>query len=178
MKRTKNVRKLAVVLLPLIMATVLMPLGTSAQSTFITLHRFSGGNDGGNAQGSLIFDAAGNLYGTTIEGGNSHCGCGGVVFRLTLRSDGGWTESVLHVFGRGHDGAEPRAGLIFDAEGNLYGTTSSGGVSNLGTVFELTPNADGSWSEKLLHSFTGESDGADPFAGLTSTRLEICMERL
>jgi len=167
MKRTKNVGKLVAVLLPLIMAIVLMPLGTSAQSTFITLHRFSGGSDGGNAQGSLIFDAAGNLYGTTFEGGNSHCGCGGVVFQLTPRSDGRWAETVLHVFGRGNDGAEPRAGLIFDGAGNLYGTTASGGVPNLGTVFELTPNADGNWSEKVLHSFTGESDGAGPFAGLT-----------
>ena len=121
MKRTKNVGKLVAVLLPLIMAIVLMPLGTSAQSTFITLHRFSGGSDGGNAQGSLIFDAAGNLYGTTFEGGNSHCGCGGVVFQLTPRSDGRWAETVLHVFGRGNDGAEPRAGLIFDGAGNLLG---------------------------------------------------------
>lgn len=167
MKRTKDVEKLAAVLLTLIMATLVMTPSTSAQSKFITLHEFSGGSDGGNAQGSVIFDTAGNLYGTTFEGGNSHCGCGGVVFQLTPRSDGRWTETVLHVFGRGNDGAGPRAGLIFDAAGNLYGTTAFGGVPNLGTVFELTPNADGSWSEKVLYSFTGESDGASPFAGLT-----------
>lgn len=166
MKRTKNVGKLAAVLLTLVMATVVMTPSTSAQSKFITLHKFSGGNDGGNAQGSLIFDAAGNLYGTTFEGGNSRCGCGGVVFQLTPKSDGRWTETVLHVFRGGNDGGGPRAGLIFDADGNLYSTTAFGGIPNLGTVFELTPNADGSWAEKLLYSFTGESDGAGPFAGL------------
>jgi len=95
----------------------------------------------------LIFDQAGNLYGTAFKGGNlSACsggGCG-VVFKLTPNSSGGWTETVLHAFA-GHPGANPVGGLIFDETGNLFGTTSGsanwGGCSGTrcGSVFEITP---------------------------------------
>jgi uncharacterized repeat protein (TIGR03803 family) len=124
------------------------------------LHSFNG-SDGSHPQAGLIFDAAGNLYGTTYGGGASGYG---TVFKLTPNADGSWTESVLHSF-NGSDGSSPFAGLIFDAAGNLYGTTSLGGGSNFGTVFKLTPNADGSWAESVLHSFIG-SDGSYPLAGL------------
>jgi uncharacterized repeat protein (TIGR03803 family) len=110
----------------------------------------------GNA--SLIFDTAGNLYGTTNGGG-------GVVFKLTPNSDGSWTESVLHAFTDSLDGSEP-SGLIFDTAGNLYGTTENGGVGAAGTVFKLTPNKDGSWTEIVLYSFTGGDDGLDPSGGV------------
>jgi uncharacterized repeat protein (TIGR03803 family) len=113
-----------------------------------TLHSFRH-NDGHNPLSSLIFDAAGNLYGTTSEGGAQS---EGTVFQLTPNGDGSWTESVLHSFS-GSDGANPAAGVIFDAAGNLYGTTSWGGASGCGTVFELMPNGDGSWTESVLHSF-------------------------
>src|ERR1019366_9380205 len=101
------------------------------------------GTDGYYPYAGLIFDAAGNLYGTTRYGGTSS-GCApygcGTVFELTPAAGGGWTETVLHSFGNGTDGAAPLAGLIFDPAGNLYGTTYYGGTGfNEGaTVFEFT----------------------------------------
>lgn len=92
-----------------------------------------------------MFDAAGNLYGTTSAGGVG----AGVVFKLTPNSDGTWAESVIYTFTGGSDGAVPLDGLISDAAGNLYGTTSTGGVG-AGVVFELTPNPGGSWTENVL----------------------------
>lgn len=113
------------------------------------------GSNGWNPTSGLILDTAGNLYGTTEWGGPvcgypDHCG---VVFELS-RSASGWTETILYAFQNGSDGAQPNGGLIFDAAGNLYGTTSSGGANGGGTVFELTP-ANGSWNFHLLYSFTG-----------------------
>jgi uncharacterized repeat protein (TIGR03803 family) len=119
----------------------------------------------------LVFDTAGNLYGTTHEGGVGQCtgwngtGCG-VVFKLTPNSSGGWTESVLHNFTGNKDGAAPVPSLVFDSPGNLYGTTSSGGVYGYGVVFKLTRNADGSWTERVLHQSTGK-DGGNPLAAFT-----------
>ena len=130
--------------------------------------------DGGTAFAGLIFDAEGNLYGTTASGGDlNRCnggGCG-VVFQLTPNANGTWKENVLHTFA-GRDGWAPTDGLIFDQAGNLYGTTDYGGNLNhctsygCGVVFRLTPNADGSWKESVLHKFTGGKDGAVPVAGL------------
>jgi uncharacterized repeat protein (TIGR03803 family) len=127
------------------------------------LHAFAGGAaDGAQPEGNLIADSGGNLYGTTFAGGGTGCnenqGCG-VVFRLA--PDG--TETILHAFAGGSsDGASPYAGLVMDGAGNLYGTTSAGGASNDGTVFEVT--ADG--AEAILHSFAGGNDGMMPTAGL------------
>jgi uncharacterized repeat protein (TIGR03803 family) len=134
----------------------------------------SGCADGaGPAWSSLIFDAAGNLYGTTNAGGAYQTACGGhacgAVFELSPNGDGTWTETVLHSFGNGTDGREPVAGLIFDADGNLHGTTYSGGVQGSGTVFELTPGANGTWAETVLHSFCSArkcADGGGPSAGV------------
>jgi len=113
----------------------------------------------------LVFDAAGNLFGATFMGG-AHGG--GTVFELTPKAGGGWTEKVLHSFNNnGKDGWSPNGGLILDAAGNLYGTTSEGGADNSGTVFELTPYASGAWAEKLLHSFNDNGmDGYFTTAGL------------
>jgi uncharacterized repeat protein (TIGR03803 family) len=124
---------------------------------------------GGVPQGSLILDAAGNLYGTTYVGGVY--GNGGTVFELRPKAGGGWTKKVLHSFNpnNGKDGHNPVAGLIFDTAGNLYGTTYGGGAhcTGCGTVFELTRTAGGGWKEKILHSFSHNSnDGFDPVAGL------------
>ncbi|MFI5115931.1 MAG: choice-of-anchor tandem repeat GloVer-containing protein, partial [Terriglobales bacterium] len=126
------------------------------------------GTDGSNPKAGVIFDAAGNLYGTTSLGGAGVCqgaGCG-TVFELTPAAGGTWTEKVLHSFGGATDGVIPEAGLIFDAAGNLYGTTGYGGPYNWGTVFELTPAAGGTWTENVLYSFQGGADGAGPAAGL------------
>jgi uncharacterized repeat protein (TIGR03803 family) len=117
-------------------------------------------DDGYEPSASLIFDAAGNLYGTTQFGGIHGWG---TVFELTPTGGGGWSEQVLLNFGTG--GAFPQAGLIFDAAGNLYGTTSEGGT-NIGTVFELTPNVGGGWTETVLHNFGSGTDGSYPYAGL------------
>ena len=141
--------------------TLVLAPAADAASKYKVLHAFNG-KDGADPSADLIFDAAGNLYGSTEQGGAYGPG---TVFKLTPNADGSWTESVLHSF-NGSDGQLPKAGLIFDAAGNLYGTTSEGGTHNFGTVFKLTPNADGSWTESVLHSFNG-SDGASPEAGLT-----------
>jgi uncharacterized repeat protein (TIGR03803 family) len=125
------------------------------------------GNDGNNPEGNLIFDSQGNLYGTTHEGQLANAG---VVFELSPPSvaDGAWTETVLYVFGGFPDGASPAAGLVLDSAGNLYGTTESGGSSNNGTVFELSPpsSSGGAWTETVLYSFAGGNDGSDPRASL------------
>ena len=126
------------------------------------LYNFAGGTDGANPHAGLVFDASGNLYGTTQYGGNYSAG---IVFQLVPNSDGTWTESVLYSFAGGSDGANPVAGLIFDATGTLYGTTEVGGPSGLGVVYKLTPNSDGTWTETVLHSFSGGRDGANPYDG-------------
>jgi uncharacterized repeat protein (TIGR03803 family) len=131
--------------------------------TETVLHNFGYGTDGATPYAGLIFDAAGNLYGTTQYGGTYGVG---TVFELTPAAGGGWTETVLHNFGNGADGSTPFAGLIFDAAGNLYGTTYQGGTYLYGTVFELTPAGGGSWTEKVLHNFGNGTDGAAPYAGL------------
>src|SRR5207253_10712690 len=114
----------------------------------------------------LIFDKSGDLYGTTLEGGTNGSG---TVFELLPPATKGaaWTETVLHSFAGGSDGAFTFAGLIFDKSGDLYGVTSGGGANGSGTVFELTPPAvaGGTWTESVLHNFTG-SDGTRPAAGL------------
>jgi uncharacterized repeat protein (TIGR03803 family) len=127
------------------------------------LHNFGLGTDGQLPEGSLTFDAAGDLYGTTYLGGLHGRG---TVFELSPNGRGGWTETKLHSF-NGADGAGPTCNLVFDAAGNLYGTTYQGGSNNLGTVFELLPNGSGGWTEKKLHNFGTGTDGTYPYAGLT-----------
>jgi uncharacterized repeat protein (TIGR03803 family) len=161
----------------MIIVVILATPGACAQSKFKTLYKFTGGQDGGAPTSGLIFDAAGNLYGTTSSGGIGNCigGCG-LVFELTPNSNGGWTQSVLYTFcSRTNcaDGAVPNAGLIFDQGGNLYGTTNFGGngAYGWGTVFELERNPNGSWKERVLHRFTGLDDGGGPHASLISDQV-------
>ena len=125
------------------------------------LHSFAGGVDGRNPVVGLVRDQAGNLYGTAPIGGASSSG---VVFQLTPGS-GGWTENVIYTFTGGADGAEPYASLVLDQAGNLYGTTSQGGATGNGVVFQLTPGS-GGWTESVLYSFTGANDGGWPMAPL------------
>jgi hypothetical protein len=132
------------------------------------LYSFDDG-DGDSPVGDLVLDANGNLYGVTINGGDFG---GGVAFELSPGPGSSWTETVLHNFGGGGDGAMPFAGLTMDHDGNLYGTTISGGglghceyppFANCGTVFELSPpQSGGAWTETILHSFYGAGDGAFP----------------
>jgi uncharacterized repeat protein (TIGR03803 family) len=147
--------------------------------TFTVLHQFlyntAGGVDGAYPRGSLVFDAAGNLYGTTLWGGTGPCtseanlvGCG-TVFELIPLGGGSWGEKTLHSFGNGTDGTFPDAGLTIDAAGNLYGVTYLGGTGpcmlggnpGCGIVYELSPGTGGDWAEKLLHQFNG-TDGEAP----------------
>jgi uncharacterized repeat protein (TIGR03803 family) len=138
---------------------------TAYAATETVLHNFNdNGKDGFNPYGALIFDKAGNLYGTTVSGGAYDAG---TVFELTPKG-GAWTETVLHSFdANGKDGTFPWGGLIFDAAGNLYGTTETGGVYGYGTVFEMSPNGK-TWKEKVLHSFNAGNgkDGGGSLAGL------------
>jgi uncharacterized repeat protein (TIGR03803 family) len=124
---------------------------------------FKGGGDGADPAGDLVSDTAGNLYGTTVQGGDH---TGGTVFELIFDPGGKWSEKVLHSFGNGKDGSAPKDGLIFDPTGNLYGTTTDGGAYNLGTAFRLSPGAGGSWTEKVLHSFGNGVDGTYPEGSL------------
>jgi uncharacterized repeat protein (TIGR03803 family) len=108
-------------------------------------------------------DSAGNLYGATVSGGASGAG---MVYKLAP-GDGGWEQSVLYSFQGRPDGSAPYATPILDAAGNLYGTTNAG-PHNLGTVYMLAPQADGSsglWNKHVLHAFAGGEDGAYPLAG-------------
>jgi hypothetical protein len=159
------------------------PASGNGAWTETVLYRFNGTSSGSNPEAPLIMDEAGALYGTTAEGGNTAClqvGCG-VVFRLNPPNIGqpAWTTTVLHRFAYvegGADGRAPVAGLVADTNGTLYGTTLYGGngpfgscgYAGCGTVFQLTPpkSGQGSWTETILHSFTGGSDGVHPEASL------------
>ena len=126
------------------------------------LYRFTGGLDGCNANGNLLFDRYGNLDGTTAGCGSAG---GGTVFQLHP-ADGGWTLSVLHSFAWGTDGASPSGGLISDSSGTLYGVTQyAGSPGNHGIVYELTPSGSG-FIETVLHAFQGTPDGGCPIGGL------------
>ena len=130
--------------------------------TETVLHNFSNGKDGGFPYWGLTAGPRGNLYGTTQGGGTSDYG---VVFELSSKGNGGWTESVLHSFTGGKDGKNPSGPVVVDSEGNLYGTTQGGGANGYGVVFELKHVGD-RWVEKVLHNFRGGSDGQFPIAGV------------
>jgi uncharacterized repeat protein (TIGR03803 family) len=138
----------------------------SGSWTETILHSFgSGSGDGSLPQGGLTFDAAGNLYGTTYYGGAYNFG---MAFELTPAGGGTWSETIMHSFdGETGDGTLPRANLILDSSGNVYGTTTGGGANIVGTVFELSPGSGGSWTETILHSFQDNvKDGEHPGASL------------
>jgi uncharacterized repeat protein (TIGR03803 family) len=131
------------------------------------LYRFTGAADGAGPYAGVAMDSAGNLYGATIAGGTANAG---VVYKLSPGS-AGWTQTVLHSFQGRPDGATPYPTPILDAAGDVYGTTNGGGSpSSYGIVYMLAPQPDGSWSENVLHTFTGGEDGSHPLAGLTLDR--------
>jgi uncharacterized repeat protein (TIGR03803 family) len=140
---------------------------------FSVLHQFFGGKDGNRPQSAPTLDAAGNLYGTTAVGGGQSATCVsgcGVVFELSPVGNGTWTEKILHNFTTGSmDGTFPQSTVVLDAAGNLYSTAfSGGGKGNAGIVFELTPNPDGRWTEKIIHNFNEmTADGTGPWRGIT-----------
>ena len=111
------------------------------------LYSFSG-PDGGGPSASLVFDSAGQ----SLWNGEGRGYSGGVAFELSPSGSGEWTETVLHSFGNGNDGTGRISELVFDHQGNLYGTTSTGGSHRCGIVFELSPSS-GGWTETVLHEF-------------------------
>jgi uncharacterized repeat protein (TIGR03803 family) len=133
--------------------------------SLITLYSFTGLNDGFGPGSPLIFDSAGNLYGTAPDGGAHGAG---VVFELSPTQDG-WKQKVIHAFTGGKDGAVGSLGaLLLDAAGNLYGTTELGGPAGAGAVYRLSPNGHGSFKLTVLYDFQGMPDGANPYGGLIS----------
>ena len=154
-----------------VLATLLMLAGEAYAASERVIYSFTGGADGGYPDSDLVMDRAGNLYGTTVEGGLGS----GTVFKLT-QSGNAWTETVLYAFKGGEGGAQPYGGVTLDLQGNIYGTTVVGGLSigpcvdsGCGVVFKLT-NCGGIWTEAVIHSFTGGHDGYGPGAGLTFDR--------
>jgi uncharacterized repeat protein (TIGR03803 family) len=116
---------------------------------------------GATPEAGLIFDSSGNLYGTTWEGGPHNTG---TVFELTPDAAGKWIETVLYNFcpvSGCADGAHPAGGLVFDSAGNLYGTATQGGSNGQGVAFELSPGANGSWTQQVLYNFCSAIDCAD-----------------
>ena len=177
--------------------TVFELVNSNGTYTEKTLYAFTGGTDGANPAAALLMESNGNLFGTTVLGGNYSSG---TVFELVnpplTNLNQGYTEEVLYSFAGGvGDGANPVAGLIADSSGNLYGTTSGGGIAGsctysgglgvitgiscqrLGVVFELAMSNSGTWTEKVLRFFdgytaggpvlSGTTDGATPEAALT-----------
>jgi uncharacterized repeat protein (TIGR03803 family) len=137
----------------------------------IVLYDFAGAADGAAPYPGVILDAAGDLYGVTFEGGTGtacNFGCG-TVFEVDMTG----RKTVLHNFDGGADGAGPDSVLLFDSQGNIYGTTEAGGNgecggTGCGTVFELSPQSDGSWKETVLYAFcslSGCTDGEEPGTG-------------
>lgn len=179
--RNKNSPFLFTAFFALLIVALLVASTPAAAQTEVVLHSFAdNGTDGYQTYSGLVSDAAGNLYGTTLEGGtHANCygeniGCG-TVFQLSPKIGGGWMEKILHDFDfNGTDGVNPSGNLILDSAGNLYGVTLYGGnglcnnsTEAGGTVFELSPNAGGSWTEKILYNFgANATDGCSPQGGL------------
>ena len=123
---------------------------------FTELFQFHG-SDGGNPGGGLVLDSAGNLYGTTTDGGLPGWG---TVYKLTPAT-GVWQHKILHSFTNGADGKRPNSALVIDAAGSLYGV-ADGGLNNFGVVFKLTPASGGAYHFQYIHAFTGGAKGEFP----------------
>jgi uncharacterized repeat protein (TIGR03803 family) len=139
----------------------------TTKGTEKVLHSFKGAPGAATPEAGLVWHA-GRLYGTTTAGGANG---NGTVFEVSPAPKKGapWTSEVIYSFRTGTDGATPVAGVTF-AAGKLYGTTSAGGTSGYGTIFELTPSASG-WTENILYSFQNGDDGGVPYAGLIGDKV-------
>jgi uncharacterized repeat protein (TIGR03803 family) len=137
------------------------PEVSASKGKEVQTHIFGLGTDGAQPIGGVVFDSAGNFYGTTSLGGAYG---NGTVFE-EKRSGSWWTESVIYSFTGGNDGTNPPAGVTVDAHGNLYGTTSFGGAHGVGVVYELSPSGSG-WTQTVLYTFRGRRDGQYPVGGV------------
>ena len=152
------------------------PQKGAKQWVHTVLYAFLGGVDGSNPQSGVVFDKSGNLYGITSIGGTGGANCFGLpcgtIYQLAPTTSGSWTHTVIYSFDGINDGGIGTGGqtMVFDASGNLLGTTPMGGNPSCssglgcGTVFELSPPAvqGGSWTEVILDRFSGGSDGLAP----------------
>ena len=139
-----------------------------AAPTLTTIANFTGTGGaapGNNPQAALIADASGNLFGTTYIGGTSNLG---TVFEIPKTGGGYGSLLVLATFTGTANGANPLSGLTADASGNLFGTTSSGGASGAGTVFEIAKTGGTFGALSVIATFTGSANGAAPHGGLTT----------
>src|SRR5882762_3808853 len=147
-------------------ATAILVSSAWASSAPQVIYSFAGENDGEYTDTDLVIDSAGNLYGTSVLGGDFG---GGTVFQLAP-SGNGWTHTVLYSFTGGADGGEPYKGVTLDSEGNLYGTAVTGGGGSCeggcGVAYKLT-HVGSTWTQSVIHTFTGGNDGSGPGAGLT-----------
>jgi uncharacterized repeat protein (TIGR03803 family) len=134
------------------------------------LYNFTGGADGANPMAGVVASSSGVLYGTTFQGGTSGYG---TVYQLTPAGGGAWNQKVLYSFTGGNDGANPEASLTLTSSSVLYGTTYNGGTSGFGAVFSLTPAGGGVWTEKVLYSFLGGNDGANPQASVIFSKQKV-----
>jgi uncharacterized repeat protein (TIGR03803 family) len=145
----------------------LKPAGNGTWTETV-LYTFTGNSDGVNPESALAMDSSGNLFGTTVFGGDTSCaggfGCG-EVFELT-NSGGVWTKTIVHAFTDTPDGHGPMAGVTFDAAGNMFGTTSNGGNSGTGVLYEISPTT-GGWTESVVYSFSNGADGGFPATPVT-----------
>jgi uncharacterized repeat protein (TIGR03803 family) len=143
-----------------------MTAGVASASSTKVIYSFAGGSDGDYLDTDLVMDSAGNIYGSTVQGGDFGSG---TVFQLSPSATG-WTHIVLYSFKGGKDGGEPYKGVTLDALGNVYGTAVTGGGGSCeggcGLVFKLT-NSGGNWTQRVIHYFTGGADGSGPGSGLT-----------
>jgi hypothetical protein len=140
---------------------MLSPPPRKGEWTETTLYAFQNQNDGALPVPGLVFDPEGNLYGAS-SGSDS---VPGNVFELTPGADGAWTESVLFPFNNQLKGLYPSQGPTMDSQGNLFGTTGIGGTGGDGVAY-VASQANGVWTEKVLHDFSGGSDGWQPSGGL------------
>src|SRR5260370_6247130 len=151
-------------ILLLLMALALLFAAHPAQAqTETVLYNFTGGRDGNDPFSGLTSDGAGNFYGTTVLV-NGQSG-DGTVFELSPNGSGGWNEPTIYTFPGGLSGFSPYGNVILDSAGSLYGTLYCGGAYNFGVVLELS-RVGTSWTETVLYSFAGGTDGATPVSGL------------
>jgi uncharacterized repeat protein (TIGR03803 family) len=133
---------------------------------FRTIYSFRGQPDGVFPYGALLFDASGNIYGTTYYGGDNGIG---TVYKLSPQPIGEWDENVLYSFQDAPDGNSPISNLVFGGGGDLYGTTSEGGLGS-GVIFKLSPASGDQWTETVVHSFQGPPDGGFSYNGMVVDR--------
>ena len=152
----------------LAVAAITFSLAVSSQAqTETVIYDFGLGYGGSYPDGTVALDGAGNIFGSTQNGGN----CCGTVYELSPFYKGGWTHKVLKGFSSGSYGSYPAPTLALDTNGNLFGSTINGGDTTkncngtgCGVVFELSETSGGNWTETVLHTFSGGPDGGNPMA--------------